>query len=293
MRTLRRLIAATVIALALAAPPATARSKATQAANVLAFALDKQEAAKGETVVATYQLDRPARRVTLIAFTLDGAPAGFRLSQQVRSAPSRKAGVISFTVPAEAGTLSPLMLTLNIDGQLRGAQRLTLACDHPWFFAPRVEGCPFAPVHATPAAFQRFERGAMIWLAETDSIYVLYDAPRFGDAALLERYDDAFVEGDPEPALPSLPPAGQSVPVRGFGLLWRTTSNVRQGLGWAVAPEQGYVACLGYAHYGGKSMRAYVTTIDRSLLEFEIYYAPARWRALREIGGRPIAVADC
>lgn len=270
-----------------------ARSSPLQAPNVLAFTLDRQEAAKGETVVATYRLDRPARRVTLTALTVDGAPAGFRLPQQTRSTPSRKAGVISFTVPAQAGALSPLVLALNVDGQLRSTQRLILTCDHPWFFTPRVEGCPFTPVQATPAAFQRFEHGAMIWLAATDSIYVLYDAPRFGDAALLERYSDEFVEGSTEPALSAAPPAGEFAPVRGFGLVWRTRESVRSSLGWAMEPEQGYTACLGYAYYGGKSMRAYVTTIDRGLLEFEIYYAPVRWRALREIGGRPVAVTGC
>lgn len=270
-----------------------ARSSPLQAPNVLTFTLNRQEAAKGETVVATYQLDRPARRVTLTALTIHGAPVGFRLPQQTRSTSSRKVGVISFTVPAQAGALSPLVLALNVDGQLRGTQRLILTCDHPWFFTPRVESCPFAPVQATPAAFQRFEHGAMIWLAATDSVYVLYDEPRFGDAALLESYSDEFVEGNAEPTLSAAPPAGKFAPVRGFGLVWRTRENVRSSLGWARAPEQGYTACLGYAYYGGKSMRAYVTTIDHSLLEFEIYYAPVRWRALHEIGGRPVAVTSC
>lgn len=289
------MIVVSAIALLAAAPslPAVARSITTQTANVLAFTLDKQEAAKGETVVATYQLDQPARRVKLTAFTLGGTPLGSDLQQQTRNAPSRKTGVISFTVPAQAGMLSPLMIVLNVDGQLRVAQRLIVTCDYPWFFTPRVEGCPIAPVRTTPAAFQRFERGAMIWLAETDSIYVLYDTLYSGNATRLERYDDAFVEGEPDPALPTEPPPGKFAPVRGFGLVWRTRENVRSSLGWALAPEQGYTACLGQAYYGGKSMRTYVTTVDRSLLEFETYYVPVRWRALHEIGGRPVAVTEC
>jgi hypothetical protein len=273
--------------------PAAAVMPTPQAARLLSFTLDQAEAAKGETVIATYQLDRPARRVTLIAMTPGGAPAGFRLPQQIRSTPSRDAGAISFTVPSEANAISPLWLMLNVDGQLRGAQRLNLACDYPWFFEPRVEGCPFAPARATPAAFQRFERGAMIWLAEMDSIYVLYDALHSANAARLERYDDVFIEGSPEPPLTAEPPSDRFAPVRGFGLVWRTREHVRDALGWALAPEQGYTACLGYAHYGGKSMRTYVTTVDRSLLEFETYYVPVRWRALREIDGRPVAVAQC
>lgn len=280
------------LVIAAAAPaPASARWITAQTPNVLTFTLDKQEAAPGETVVATYRLDRPARRVTVAAFTLGATPLADP-PQRTRSAPSRRSGVISFTVPAQAGTLSPLMIVLTVDSRLTRSQRLVITCDHPWFFTPRVEGCPTEPPRATPAAVQRFERGAMIWLAKTDSVYVLYDLPD-GAASKLERYDDLFVEGNPDPPLSAEPPVGRSAPVRGFGLVWRTRENVRNALGWALAPEQGYMACLGHAYYGGKSMRTYVTTIERGLLEFEIYYVPVRWRPLREIGGQPIVVTDC
>ncbi len=291
MRTLGRLVAASLamlIVIALPLAPASALLASWQPANLLVFELDKTEASRDETVVATYRLDRPARSVALVAMTLDGSPAGFRLPQRVRSMPSREAGVISFAVPAEAGALSPLVLMLRVDGRLRGAQRLIVRCDHPWFFAPRVEGCPFAPVRATPAAMQRFEHGVMIWLAEMDSIYVLR-----ADGARLERYDDAFVEGGREPALGIQPPPGRFAPVRGFGLVWHTMDAVRSDLGWALEPEQGYVACYGYAHIGGKAMRAYVTTPDGRLLEFEIYYAPVRWRELRTIAGQSVTVIGC
>ncbi|MCS7056832.1 MAG: hypothetical protein NZM18_11750 [Thermoflexales bacterium] len=294
MRKLRRSLI--VIALVLAAAASAhsfARPILAQAPNVLAFTLDKQEAAPGETIIATYRLDRPARGVTLTAMAFGFVPLNLHLQQQMLSPSSRRSGVISFSLPAEAGKLSPLMIALNVDGQLRSRQRLIVTCDYPWFFAPRVEGCPFAPPRATWAAFQRFERGAMIWLAETDSVYVLYDALYSGDAPRLERYDDLFVEGNPDPPLPAEPPAGRFAPVRGFGLVWRTRERVRNALGWALAPEQGYTACLGYAYYGGKSMRAYVTTIERSLLEFEIYYAPVRWRALNRIGDQPVVVTGC
>ena len=37
-----------------------------------------------------------------------------------------------------------------------------------------------------------------------------------------------------------MPPAGLLQPIRGFGKIWRETSGVRDKLGWATVPEQGF-----------------------------------------------------
>lgn len=296
-----RIICACFIALGVVLSHTTSTNAASsqQVVGLLSFTLDKREATKGELVVATYQLSRPARRVTLTATNFDGAPLSFRFPQSVRPNATRDSGVISFVVPPEAGSLSPLLLTLNVDGQLRGLQRLIVTCEHSWFFTPRVERCPFTPVQSTPAAFQRFERGAMIWLQATDSIYALYDAPASGagassdDGYRLERFDDHYEEGALEPALSIAPPAGKFLAVRGFGLVWRTAVNARNNLGWALEPERSYTACFGYGFGGGKSVRTYVTTPDDRLLEFDSYYAPHRWRELRTINGQPVRLTGC
>lgn len=279
--------------------PARAAASPQQVLGRVAFTLDKREAAKGETVVAAYELNQPARQVTLTATNFDGAPVGFKFPQAHRANASRASGVISFVVPAEAGSLSPLLLTLNVDGELRGLQRLIVKCDSAWFFAPRIERCPYAPVQSTPAAIQRFERGTMIWLQATDSIYVLYDAVRQGAGNdfvagfQLERYDDQFIEGSPEPISLIKPPAGKYRPVRGFGLVWRTTIAGLTNLGWALEPERGYTACYGDAFGGGKSMRSYVSTPEQKLLEFDSYYAPTRWRELNQINDQTVTIVGC
>ena len=293
MRKLRRICCVGAIALsAIVLPfaPAVAVSPDQRAPELLAFTLDKQEAAKGETVLAAYRLDRPARNVTLLATTVDGAPVSFRLPQRLRPAPAGDSGTIAFHVPAEAGTLSPLFLALNVDGALHGWQSLLVRCDYPWFFAPRVERCPFAPTRATPAVIQHFERGAMIWLASAESVYVLYSASRQGDDNRLERFDDPIVVGGQGPAVTAEPPVGRFAPARRFGPAWQTAASARGGLGWALGPELTYTACYGYAFGGGKSMRTYVTTPDDRLLEFDIYYAPTRWRELRTIAGQRVTI---
>lgn len=305
MRRPSRIICACLIALGAALSHTTSTSAAVsgqQVTGLLSFTLDKREATKGEMVVATYQLSRPAHRVTLTATNFDGAPLSFRFPQSVRPNAMRDSGVISFVVPPEAGSLSPLLLTLNVDGQLRGLQRLIMTCEHSWFFTPRVERCPFAPVQSTLAAFQRFERGAMIWLQATNSIYVLYAAPASGAGdgegaqrpeQRIERFDDRDAAGASEPAAPAASPEDRSFPARGFDLVWRSAVNVRRDLGRAIEPAHRYTACFGYAFGGGKSMRMYVTTPDDRLLEFDAYYAPHRWRELSEINGQPVTLTGC
>lgn len=270
--------------------------------DVPLFALDRREAAKGEAVVATFRLGRPAQQVRLVASTADGAPASFQLPQAVAWNALRNAGTVTFRVPMEAGTLSPIRVLLSVDGRLLGEQQLRVRCDHAWFFTPRVERCPFAPVRATPAAVQRFERGVMIWLQATNSIYVLYAAPASGAGdgegaqrleQRMERFDDRDAEGASEPAAPAVSPEDRSFPARGFDLVWRSAVNVRRDLGRAVEPSHRYTACFGYAFGGGKSMRMYVTTPDDRLLEFDAYYAPYRWRELRTINGQPVRLTGC
>lgn len=106
-------------------------------------------------------------------------------------------------------------------------------------------GCPVgAPpaVSLLPGASQVFERGTMIYIAPTaggaGSIYVLTTDGRF------RRFDDTFMLGiDPELVGESVPP-GLFEPVRGFGKVWRLNPDVRAGLGYALAPEQGDTTAL-------------------------------------------------
>jgi hypothetical protein len=266
---------------------------------LIAFTVERSEAAKGESLIATYQLSSPARSVSLTAGYTDGVLMGFRLPQSISPNAAGNAGVITFTVPTSVSTVSPLVLALDVDGKLLGSIKLLIECDWPWFFQPRVERCPFAPVRATPAAIQRFEHGTMIWLKESNSIWVLYDAPdqhRSGAWVApqrVERYDDHFREGSPEFDPAYVPPAGKLQPVRGFGLVWRTQPMLRNDLGWALEPERGYTACVGYAFGGWKSMRTYLTTPDNHLIEISSYYAPTQWRVLDAIDGRAVKVTGC
>lgn len=97
-------------------------------------------------------------------------------------------------------------------------------------------------------AEQLFERGRMFWLQPTGQIWVLVVTSEGHGTWTV--YEDNFVEGEPESDPSIVPPEGRLQPERGFGKLWREVAAVRDGLGWAVTPEFGYVSRYEY-HAGG------------------------------------------
>lgn len=257
------------------------------AQTYFSFTLDKREVAKDEPVVARYQLTKQAKRVVITATDVEGGPLSFSFPQASTMNAQRTAGVITFTVPVSAGTLSPLRMTLNVDGQLRGLNLLYVACDIPWFFTPVPEGCLVAPAFETPAAIQRFERGMMIWLGRAKSIWVIQppnsSAKNVTDAlptGLVDRFDDTFVDGMVESDANIAPPTGKMQPVRGFGLLWRSNPWVMSNLGWAIENERGYTACMGQSFGGTRNVRTFISLPDENVLEIGSNYAPVVWRTI-------------
>ncbi|MFN8487527.1 MAG: hypothetical protein U0350_08050 [Caldilineaceae bacterium] len=86
------------------------------------------------------------------------------------------------------------------------------------------------------AAVQTFEQGTMIWRSDTKQIYVIYANNTWA------VFDDRFKEGQTESDPSIKAPQGRLQPIRGFGKVWREHGNVRNGLGWATAKEQGISA---------------------------------------------------
>jgi hypothetical protein len=89
------------------------------------------------------------------------------------------------------------------------------------------------------AAFQYYERGFMVWRADTGGIYVFYNDLNGGT---FSHWDQATYQGWPDNTI--VPPTGYVTPIFGFGKVWGNRVEVRYGLGNAVAPEQAYTASL-------------------------------------------------
>ncbi len=142
-------------------------------------------------------------------------------------------------------------------------------CVNTWVpeLATAMQGmCPH-PAEIGWAAQQPFERGFMLWLQPSKSIYVFFD--NYGGQSY-RVYNDTFKEGDPESDPSLVPPAGLLQPVRGFGLVWRSYPEVRDNLGWATAVESGFDTWRqSYQGVGMHNLTIWVKDINQKIYELD------------------------
>lgn len=258
-----------------------------RAVSVKYFRLSKTEAAKGEQVTASWSFTGAASRVTIGTAASDGV-----LLMNSWRARAVNAGELTFTVPFSLYTLSPLIVTLNVDGKVVASQRLIITCDNPWFFTPRPERCPSMPVNPSAAAIQEFEHGRMIWIADRDHIVVLYHPDIASTlAGRWETYEDTFSEGDAESDPSITAPWDKRQPARGFGKVWRNNTRVRDVLGWAVGAERSYTACFGGGFGGWKSFTSYLNDADGHIFQLQTYTMPTVWSVYE--AGSPVRFTGC
>ncbi len=122
----------------------------------------------------------------------------------------------------------------DMDGQSVGLQTLyfSVRCSQESLFPIDGAICPEEPARVVSGAYQAFEHGAMLWMADVGQMLVLTDD------GLARFYTDTFQEGmgDPE----AVAPEGLLTPVRGFGRVWEFLGGAEaSGLGWAVQLETG------------------------------------------------------
>jgi hypothetical protein len=91
---------------------------------------------------------------------------------------------------------------------------------------------------------QVFEYGRLVWLGANNWVNPRSQPIIFvmnSSGGWVSR-TDTWVAGEPESDPAIVPPEGLHQPVRGFGKLWR--EELRDMLGWAVAPEQHYTGAF-------------------------------------------------
>jgi hypothetical protein len=86
----------------------------------------------------------------------------------------------------------------------------------------------------TRAAFQQFQRGFMIWRADTGMVMAFFHTTH-----RVAFFQQSAYEGLPDNPFANVP-AGLVRPINGFGRVWGSNQYVRDQLGWATGPEQSY-----------------------------------------------------
>lgn len=110
---------------------------------------------------------------------------------------------------------------------------------------PTVTPVPPTPsgpvVTTTVASYEPFEGGFMVWEGRTGNIvvfynngstlnatYTVYTAAQYGSLAEVPWWENV--------------PMNRYRPTQGMGKVWSNFAEVRNNLGWALAPEQGFMA---------------------------------------------------
>jgi hypothetical protein len=202
---------------------------------------------RGAEEVNIYRLDEEGQRERQWPVDNDGQIT-------VSTNPSRRDAAV-FTIVAESG-----------DAFAEDDLIIEVTCGQTWFFEPQPEGCPNQPAIPSLQVEQVFEGGRMIWVADNRQIFVLLNDDL--QPSWLQVSDD-FQEGDQERDDSIIPPPGRFQPVRGFGLVWRTNTNLRERLGWAVEPEAAYEGLIQVAGQPENPTVVYMRTRDGGIVSLQ------------------------
>ncbi len=109
-----------------------------------------------------------------------------------------------------------------------------------WTKYKTLLGCP----HQTEPiggfwAEQPFQNGHMFWSKEAQ-LYLVTIGDNSGAWQLFPEDDSIWKEGMPQLSCDIQIPSGFVQPVRGFGSIWCTHSNIREAIGWGIDAERGF-----------------------------------------------------
>jgi hypothetical protein len=201
---------------------------------------------RNTTGATIYRLDTNGQRNQLWNVPPDGSLA----------VPTRRSdrGEVDFVLSTGEGTLI-------VESELS----IPLACPDQWFFVPAPPECPTGPTQPTSLTEEFFERGRMIYIQQSNTVYALFN-DGFDPAwvAFENRYDPAV---HPEIEERFVPPPGLYQPIGKLGFVWRGRDLVRNRLGLAAQPEIVYEGSLQTATLPDGGENLYVSSADGSVLQ--------------------------
>lgn len=218
--------------------------------RILHFAADVEVADPGDTIELSWQTQNAITNTLYHLLPSGQLSTWWNVSAQ---------DTMTYTIPSSARNQDRFVLYgINEEFPYDSAMvSIILTCPDIWFFSPAPDICPQDAALISTGAEQAFERGVMVWVEGLDGIYVLFDDAIFSPK--WSFYSDEWDEGDPIDDPSIMPPPGFYQPVRGFGLVWREQPNVRDRLGWALAPEVEFETAVqrtSYFKYNSTYLRA-------------------------------------
>lgn len=202
---------------------------------------------RNTTGATIYRLDRNGQRNQLWNVPPDGSLA----------VPTRRSdrGQVDFVISTGEGSQI-----------VESALAIPLACPDQWFFVPAPTECPTGAAEPTSVTEEFFERGRMIYIAQTNTVYAMFnDGFEPAWVAFENRYDPAV---HPEIEESFVPPPGLYQPIGKLGFVWRGRDQVRNRLGLAAQPEIVYEGSVQTATtLDTTDSNLYVSSGDGSVLQ--------------------------
>jgi hypothetical protein len=182
--------------------------------------------------------------VILVGLVVALAAVGSGLLEPVQAVLAAQATMTPIPSPTPSPTPLPTATPLLTTDYCTALPAATLT--QAYFQARRSYslGCPQGNPGIVQAAFQRFERGGLLWL--NGVIYIIPSTALSGTVtAAWLTYADTWDESKPSSDPSLTPPDGLQQPIRGFGQLWREQlGGPAAAIGWAVEAETGYQATV-------------------------------------------------
>lgn len=201
--------------------------------------------ARNASAVVIYQLSRTGERERL--WNVDTAG---NLTITTRT---RDRGQVTFLLSASNNTLTAQQ-TLSIP----------LACPIQWFFGPPPEECPEDEAQQTRIIEQQFQSGRMIYIGNTNSVYVLFNdggSPKW--LRFDNRYDPTI---HPESQENFVPPPNLYQPIGILGFVWRGNDTVRNRLQLATNVQISFDGFIQTAFTFNNVPSLYISSTDATVL---------------------------
>lgn len=231
-------------------PAPTALPPAASTARIVSFTVTPQNAIRGDVVTLNWEVANAAQ----VGVWLLG-PDG-RLSRPGPATIPRGSWTVALA-DAYTDVARFMLFASDASGaQTQSTVTVYITCPFTYFFtSPATDpSCPADESHTVQALFQSFERGNMLWRADTGDILVLY---RNGTVA---RYRDTWMGEFVTYATAA--PTNLFLPQGSFGRAWVDNAPIRDGLGWATTLERGYTMTY---QRGGRG-RTYLTWPDGTVI---------------------------
>jgi hypothetical protein len=118
------------------------------------------------------------------------------------------------------------------------SQVIEISPSRTWQYVAGIPPLPSSPANNTSytqAAYQQYERGFMLWRADTGAVMVFFG----GTSGQMITYAQNTYGTWPDNPIVYTPP-GFTRSINGFGKVWGSQPPLRDGIGYALGPEEAF-----------------------------------------------------